>query len=67
MRGPVSRREQQFEPPPVDREVTIAEGITVKELSEKLGVKGNLVVKRLFDKKISATQADLPVRGAKRL
>ena len=55
MRGPVSRREQSFEPPPIDREVTIAEGITVKELSEKLGVKGNLVVKRLFDKKISAT------------
>ncbi len=55
MRGPISRREQQFEPPPIDREVTIAEGITVKELSEKLGVKGNLVVKRLFDKKISAT------------
>ncbi|HVO99286.1 MAG TPA: translation initiation factor IF-2 [Bryobacteraceae bacterium] len=55
MRGPVSRREQTFEPPPIDREVTIAEGITVKELSEKLGVKGNLVVKRLFDKKIPAT------------
>jgi translation initiation factor IF-2 len=55
MRGPISRREQSFEPPPIDREVTIAEGITVKELSEKLGVKGNLVVKRLFDKKISAT------------
>jgi len=55
MRGPISRREQSFEPPPIDREVTIAEGITVKELSEKLGIKGNLVVKRLFDKKISAT------------
>ncbi len=55
MRGPISRREQTFEPPPIDREVTIAEGITVKELSEKLGVKGNLVVKRLFDKKIAAT------------
>jgi len=30
MRGPISRREQSFEPPPIDREVTIAEGITVR-------------------------------------
>ena len=27
----------------------------MKELSEKLGIKGNLVVKRLFEKKIFAT------------
>ncbi|HXP86892.1 MAG TPA: translation initiation factor IF-2 [Bryobacteraceae bacterium] len=53
---PVSRRGQEsFEPPPVDREITIAEGITVKELSEKLNVKANLVVKRLVEKKIFAT------------
>ena len=52
---PVSRRQQAFEPPPIDREITIAEGITVKELSEKLGIKGNLVVKRLVEKKIFAT------------
>ena len=51
----VSRKQQAFEPPPIDREITIAEGITVKELSEKLGIKGNVVVKRLFDKKIFAT------------
>ncbi len=51
----VSRKAQAFEPPPIDREITIAEGITVKELSEKLGIKGNIVVKRLFDKKIFAT------------
>jgi len=51
----VSRKQQAFEPPPIDREITIAEGITVKELSEKLGIKGNIVVKRLFDKKIFAT------------
>ena len=51
----VSRKAQAFEPPPIDREITIAEGITVKELSEKLGIKGNVVVKRLFDKKIFAT------------
>ncbi len=49
------RNDQAAAPPPIDREITISEGITVKELSEKLGVKGNLVVKRLFEKKISAT------------
>jgi translation initiation factor IF-2 len=52
---PGPRREQQFEPPPIDREITIAEGITVKELSEKLGVKANLVIKKLVEKKIFAT------------
>ncbi len=52
---PVSRRQESFEPPPIDREITLAEGITVKELSEKLGIKGNLVVKRLVEKKIFAT------------
>jgi translation initiation factor IF-2 len=52
---PVTRRQEAFEPPPIDREITIAEGITVKELSEKLGIKANLVVKRLVEKKIFAT------------
>ena len=50
-----SRRDQQAAPPPIDREITIAEGITVKELSEKLGVKANLVIKKLVEKKIFAT------------
>jgi translation initiation factor IF-2 len=36
----------------VNRDITVAEGITVKELSEKLGVKANMVIKRLLDKKI---------------
>jgi len=49
-----SRREQAA-PPPINREITVSEGVTVKELSEKLGVKANLVIKRLFDKKIYAT------------
>ena len=52
---PVSRRPEAFQPPPIDREITIAEGITVRELSEKLGIKGTLVVKRLMEKKILAT------------
>ena len=50
----MAKRHEAFEPPPVDREITIAEGITVKELSEKLGVKATLVIKRLLDKKILA-------------
>jgi translation initiation factor IF-2 len=56
LRMPVSRREQQpAAPPPIDREITVSEGITVKELSEKLGIKANLVIKKLVEKKIFAT------------
>jgi translation initiation factor IF-2 len=52
---PAARRQEVFEPPPIDRQITVAEGITVKELSEKLGIKANLVIKRLVDRKIFAT------------
>ena len=52
---PVIRREQPSAPPPIDREITISEGITVKELSEKLGIKANLVIKKLVERKIFAT------------
>ncbi|MEO5922453.1 MAG: translation initiation factor IF-2 [Bryobacteraceae bacterium] len=52
---PQQRRQQEFIQPDVDREITFAEGITVKELSEKLGIKANLLVKRLVDRKIYAT------------
>ena len=52
---PVARREQPAAPPPIDREITISEGITVKELSEKLGIKANMVIKKLVEKKIFAT------------
>jgi translation initiation factor IF-2 len=52
---PVARRAEAFQPPPIDREITIAEGITVRELSEKLGIKATMVVKRLMEKKILAT------------
>src|SRR5579871_1033242 len=55
LRMPVSRREQPVAPPPIDREITVSEGITVKELSEKLGIKANLVIKKLVEKKIFAT------------
>jgi translation initiation factor IF-2 len=41
--------------PVIDREITISEGLTVKELSEKLGVKASLVIRKLVDRKIFAT------------
>ena len=50
-----TRRHVEQGPPPINREITISEGITVKELSEKLDVKANLVIKRLFDRGIFAT------------
>src|SRR5439155_13552505 len=55
LRERVSKRPAAYVPPPIDREITVAEGVTVKELSEKLGVKANLVIKKLVEKKIFAT------------
>jgi len=52
---PTVRREAPSGPPPVNREITISEGITVKELSEKLDVKASLVIKKLVDRNIFAT------------
>jgi translation initiation factor IF-2 len=46
------RRQVETGPPPINREITISEGITVKELSEKLGVKATLVMKKLMDRGI---------------
>jgi translation initiation factor IF-2 len=46
------RRHVESGPPPISREITISEGITVKELSEKLDVKANLVMKKLMDRGI---------------
>ncbi|MBI3664873.1 MAG: translation initiation factor IF-2 [Acidobacteria bacterium] len=42
-------------PPPITREITVSEGVTVKELSEKLGIKASLVIKKLVDKGVFAT------------
>lgn len=50
-----SRRREPDAPPPITREITISEGVTVKELSEKLEVKASLIIKKLLDKKIFAT------------
>jgi translation initiation factor IF-2 len=46
------RRHVEQGPPPISREITISEGITVKELSEKLDVKAALVMKKLMDRGI---------------
>jgi translation initiation factor IF-2 len=54
LRGP-TRRDQPAAPPPITREITISEGITVKELSEKLDIKSSLVIKKLVDRNIFAT------------
>jgi translation initiation factor IF-2 len=51
---PQTRRESAL-PPPINRDITISEGITVKELSEKLDVKANFVIKKLVDRGIFAT------------
>jgi translation initiation factor IF-2 len=48
-------RKVEAGPPPINREITISEGITVKELSEKLDVKASLVIKKLLDKGFFAT------------
>jgi translation initiation factor IF-2 len=52
---PTTRRPAQSGPPPVSREITISEGITVKELSERLDVKASVVIKRLLERNIPAT------------
>ena len=49
------RREREQGPPPINRDITISEGVTVKELSEKLDVKANLVIKKLLDRGIFTT------------
>ena len=49
------RRHVEAGPPPISREITISEGITLKELSEKLDVKAALVMKKLMDRGIFAT------------
>jgi translation initiation factor IF-2 len=49
------RKQEAIPLPVVDREITISEGITVKEFADKLGVKASLVIKTMFERKIFAT------------
>jgi translation initiation factor IF-2 len=55
LRVPMSRRGEETSRLAEGKQFTVAEGITVKELSEKLGLKANLVIKKLVDRKIFAT------------
>ena len=50
---PISRPEP-FEPIPINRSVTLTEGVTIKELAEKLEIKSKDLIKRLLDKGIFA-------------
>jgi translation initiation factor IF-2 len=52
---PIMARQREEAVVATNKEITIGEGVTVKELSEKLGIKASLVIKRLLDKKIFAT------------
>jgi translation initiation factor IF-2 len=52
---PLARRGEETSRLAEGKEFTVAEGVTVKELSEKLGLKANLVIKKLVDRKIFAT------------
>jgi translation initiation factor IF-2 len=42
-------------PPPVTRTITLAEGMTVKDLADKLDVKGKDVLRKLLDKRLMMT------------
>ena len=53
LRGP-ARRESPAAPPPITREIVISEGITVKELSEKLDIKSSMVNKKLVHRNKAA-------------
>jgi translation initiation factor IF-2 len=55
MPAPPPPRPAVFEPPPISRKITISEGISIKDLSERLEVRVRDVIKRLLDKGIFAT------------
>jgi len=52
---PATRRQVSSGPPPISREITISEGITLKELSEKLDIKAASIIGKLVDRGIFAT------------
>ena len=52
---PASRRHVDSGPPPISREIVVSEGITVRELSEKLDVKAAFVIKKLMERGFPAT------------
>ncbi|MEJ5368982.1 MAG: translation initiation factor IF-2 [Bryobacteraceae bacterium] len=65
---PIGRKQEPMTLPVVDKDIPIAEGITAKELSEKLGVKANIVIKRLVERGVFATiNQPLDIRLAEEL
>jgi len=52
---PATRRQAASGPPPISREITISEGLTLKELSEKLDIKAASIITKLVDRGIFAT------------
>ena len=53
--APSAARPEPFQPIPINRSVTLTEGVTIKELAERLEVKAKDLIKRLLDKGIFAT------------
>jgi translation initiation factor IF-2 len=53
--APVIARPAAFQALPISKSVTLTEGVTIKELSEKLDVKAKDLIRRLLDKGIFAT------------
>jgi translation initiation factor IF-2 len=54
-RVPTITKPQPFEPLPITKSITLTEGVSVKELAEKLEVKAKDIIKRLLDKGMFAT------------
>ncbi|MGA2274630.1 MAG: translation initiation factor IF-2 [Bryobacteraceae bacterium] len=52
---PATRRQTASGPPPISREITISEGLTLKELSEKLDIKAATIIGKLLERGIYAT------------
>ncbi|MCI0625510.1 MAG: translation initiation factor IF-2 [Acidobacteria bacterium] len=51
----VISRPAPFQPLPVTKSITLTEGVSVKELAEKLDIKAKDIIKRLLDKGMFAT------------
>lgn len=52
---PAIVKPQPFQPLPITKSITLTEGVSVKELAEKLEVKAKDIIKRLLDKGVFAT------------
>ena len=52
---PAARRAAEEALPAFGKQITVSEGVTVKELSEKLGIKASVTIKKLVERKIFAT------------